>query len=458
MDKLMTDESKPIALSGAFITSHAQQQQYSANSVMQCNNSDKTGPSPSFLYTCNNKIPSCQAFLMFKTKPPYISVPSISNLTSSDPSELSRINNISISTVLPTDTAVIIPVTCSCSDKYYQANTSYISRPVDNTYFTIANNTYQGLTTCNALKRENRYGEFDLFPGLKLQVPLRCACPTEKQAANGTKFLLTFLVTWNDTVPKISDKFNVSAESVAIANGFSNEDPILYPFTTILIPLSTEPLFFQTTSISYPNIQPRKKHKTSYKGLYVGIGIDVANGLDYLHNFTFPAYVHKNISSRNILLNRDLRAKIANFSLARENGNTNTSRVVGEKGYMAPEYIQDGKVTPKIDVYALGVILLELITGREAVLFRGGEEVLLSETVVSAMDGTEIAELIDPRLQVMHPLGYIIDHTELALRLLKLSVACLAKEPVNRLSMAEVVSALMKIQLDVYNSQNLYTE
>lgn len=58
----------------------------------------------------------------------------------------------------------------------------------------------------------------------------------------------------------------------------------------------------------------------------------------------------------------------------------------------------------------------------------------------------DVNGLIDPRLQEKHPLGYAIDQSELALRFLKLSVACLAPEPVNRLSMDDVVKALMKIQ------------
>lgn len=587
-------------------TSHGQQL-YSGNSVMSCDVSDETGPSPAFLYTCNDEKPSCQAFLMLRTQPPHVSLSSISNFTSSDPMEMARINNITSSEILPPDNVVFVPVRCSCSGQYYQANTSYVYNSSNETYFTIANVTYQGLTSCNALKRENPYGELDLVTGLNLQVPLRCACPTKEQIASGTKFLLTFLITWHDSVAEISRKFNVSEESVAAANGFAVENPKIYPFTTVLIPLATEPQGAQLrwsfpTSFPYSAVSHMKKYRwlcvgvgtgaalavscfllllsllhcrrkqtteasprlknrlpekfldkvvgigetlkiykydeveaatdsfspqkrlseSIYHGILRGnsvavkkastdvskeikilgnlnhfnlislygvcehagdfylvyefleegslkdwlcressafshswnnrilIALDVANGLDYLHNFTAPAHVHKDINSRNILLNRDLRAKIANFSLARENGNTHSHSscaVVGERGYMAPEYIQALEVTPKIDVYAFGVVLLELITGKEAVFLQHGEEVLLSEAVMEA----DINGLVDPRLQVKHPLGHVIDQSELASRLLKLSVACLAPEPTSRLSMAEVVQALMKIQPDIYN-------
>ncbi|KAL1556995.1 protein LYK5-like [Salvia divinorum] len=595
------------------------QQQYSGNSVMNCEASDETGPSPAFLYSCNDQRHSCKALLMFRTQPPYVSVSSIANLTSSDPKEMARLNNITTSEILPPGSAVFVPAMCLCLGKYYQANTSYVYKCTNETYFTIANQTYQGLTSCNALKRHNPYSEVKLIPSINLRVPLRCACPSEEQISNGTKFLLTFLIAWHDSVANISKKFNVSAKSVAAANGFATEDPIIYPFTTILIPLKTEPqasnlrwLFstsFPYAAVSHTkpsrwisvgvgsgaalavfcflallgflhfkrvsaarvsremkdglpehfldkvvgigeslkiykydeleaatdNFSPQRRLSESiYHGILRGnrvavkktrtdvskeikilgnlnhfnlinlygvcehhevfylvyeymeegslknwlcgetsacvhswnhrflIALDVANGLDYLHNCTSPAYVHKDINSCNILLNRELRAKITNFSLARDNGKSHSGSVVGEKGYMAPEYVEAGEVSPKIDVYAFGVVLLELITGREAVLVQDGEESFLSEVVISIIDKTHMTDtvngLVDPRLQVKHPLGFAIDQSELALRLLKLCAACLAPQPTRRLSMGEVVNALMKIHPDVYNPQSFSIE
>lgn len=191
--------------------------------------------------------------------------------------EMARINNITDSEILPPDNVVFVPVTCSCSGQYYQANTSYVYNSPSETYFTIANVTYQGLTSCNALKRENPYGILDLVLGLNLQVPLRCACPTKEQIASGTKFLLTFLITWHDSIAKISRKFNVSEESVAAANGFAVENPKIYPFTTVLIPLATEPPGAQLrwsfpTSFPYSTVP----HVKNYKWLCVGVGTGAA--------------------------------------------------------------------------------------------------------------------------------------------------------------------------------------
>ncbi|KAL2504135.1 Protein LYK5 [Abeliophyllum distichum] len=82
----------------------------------------------------------------------------------------------------------------------------------------------------------------------------------------------------------------------------------------------------------------------------IRIALDVANGLLYLHNFTKPAYVHSNIKSSNILLDVKMRAKIANFSLARTSGTGEeteeiTTQIVGTKGYMAPEYLETDPMT-----------------------------------------------------------------------------------------------------------------
>ena len=94
--------------------------------------------------------------------------------------------------------------------------------------------------------RENLYHQLNLIPNMVLQVPLRCACPTTNQIANGTMYLLTYLVNWDDTIPDIVDRFHVSTKSILEANGFPDENPNLTPSTTILIPLPTEPSSSET--------------------------------------------------------------------------------------------------------------------------------------------------------------------------------------------------------------------
>ena len=190
----------------------------------------------------------------------------------------------------------------------------------------------------------------------------------------------------------------------------------------------------------------------------IQIALDIAHGLNYLHSFTEPGYVHKNIKSSNILLNRDMRAKIANFGLAgpatgqvqtTSRSSQTTSQVVGTRGYVAPEYLANGIATPKIDVYAFGVVVLELMSGKKAVIGKeNGRQVLLSKTIVEIMERdhnteAELDSLID------HCLKEDPRYTEFAIRVAKLGVACLKLEPETRPTMGDVISTLSKIQADL---------
>lgn len=190
----------------------------------------------------------------------------------------------------------------------------------------------------------------------------------------------------------------------------------------------------------------------------IQIALDVANGLHYLHHFTEPPYIHMDVKSSNILLNSDLRAKIANFGLARaammETSSGELARdVVVTRGYMAPEYGKAGPVTPKVDVYAYGVLMLELITGKDANFIQDGMEELLSAAIVSTMEAknpeAELSLLVDPTLDGNNG-------TDVLLRMAELSVACLTQEPARRPTMWEIVSTLLKIPADLERTESFY--
>ena len=418
----------------------------------------------------------------------------MSNLTSSDPEELARINGATLLTVFQTGKEVIVPVNCSCLTRgYYQAETKYVLSALPTTYFKVANDTFQGLSTCDSLKRANPYGELDLHAGMELHVPLRCACPTWHQAKNGTKYLLTYSVNWGDSISSIATRFNTTTGNLLDANGFPTQTPTLFPFTTVLIPLPSEPVIstiivsndppnytsphpastskgiksksifhiavatagvsililrvilslvflfrkrserffkggrrckrkrvtsedirveiasiehlskvyrFEEIKEATENFSPKNRIKGCvFRGVFgngkdifavkrvrrdasmevnllkrvnhfnlikpqgycenegcfylvfefmesgslrewlskdksmkhhslakrIQIALDIANGLRYLHNFIEPCYMQKDINSGNILLNKDLRAKIANFALAEESERRITS-------------------------------------------------------------------------------------------------------------------------------------
>ncbi|KAL0561968.1 hypothetical protein IC582_002414 [Cucumis melo] len=103
------------------------------------------------------------------------------------------------------------------------------------------------------------------------------------------------------------------------------------------------------------------------------IAVDVARiptayiirGLEYLHEHRNPPVVHRDLKSSNILLDSDFNAKLSDFGLTVNLGAQNKNiKLSGTLGYVAPEYLLDGKLTDKSDVYAFGVVLLELLTGK----------------------------------------------------------------------------------------------
>ncbi|XP_027332467.1 probable leucine-rich repeat receptor-like protein kinase At5g49770 [Abrus precatorius] len=101
------------------------------------------------------------------------------------------------------------------------------------------------------------------------------------------------------------------------------------------------------------------------------VALDIARGLDYLHERVNPPIIHRDIKSSNILLDERLNAKVGDFGLSKpmvdfEKDHV-TTQVKGTMGYMDPEYYTSQHLTEKSDVYSYGVLMLELITARRPI-------------------------------------------------------------------------------------------
>ncbi|KAL8156822.1 hypothetical protein AgCh_001799 [Apium graveolens] len=183
------------------------------------------------------------------------------------------------------------------------------------------------------------------------------------------------------------------------------------------------------------------------------IALDSARGLEYIHEHTNPAYIHRDIKSANILLDKNLRAKVADFGLTKlvkvGTGFLQT-QLVGTFGYMSPEYSQRGVVSTKIDVYAFGVVLYELISAKEAVVeysedsateinedsTRAMALVAMFEEVMNQPNpSTDLQKLVDPRLGENYPMDSVCEIAQLA-------KACTLQNHLLRPSMRSIVVAL----------------
>ncbi|KAF0900008.1 hypothetical protein E2562_026249 [Oryza meyeriana var. granulata] len=195
----------------------------------------------------------------------------------------------------------------------------------------------------------------------------------------------------------------------------------------------------------------------------VQIALDSARGLEYIHEHTVPVYIHRDIKSANILIDKNYRAKVADFGLTKltEVGGTSMptgTRVVGTFGYMPPEYARYGDVSPKIDVYAFGVVLYELISAKEAIVRSTDSAsdskglVYLFEEALNSPDPKEgLQTLIDPKLGDDNPIDSILKLTQLA-------KVCTQEDPKLRPSMRSVVVALMTLSStsEFWDMNNLY--
>ncbi|KAL9143720.1 hypothetical protein ABFS82_14G252700 [Erythranthe guttata] len=100
------------------------------------------------------------------------------------------------------------------------------------------------------------------------------------------------------------------------------------------------------------------------------IAIGTARGLRYLHeDCRVGCIIHRNLRPNNILLTHDFEPLVADFGLARLHSECelyDRNQTVGSSWHLAPEYFNGGKMTEKVDIYAFGLVLLELITGQRA--------------------------------------------------------------------------------------------
>ncbi|KAL5809050.1 hypothetical protein ACOSQ3_029741 [Xanthoceras sorbifolium] len=124
----------------------------------------------------------------------------------------------------------------------------------------------------------------------------------------------------------------------------------------------------------------------------------IAAGLLYLHEEWEQVVIHRDVKSSNVLIDAEMNARLGDFGLARlydHGGMSHTTNVVGTIGYIAPELTRTGKASASSDVFAYGILLLELATGRRPI---GSSDFLLVEWVSECQQLGQILDTVDPSL------------------------------------------------------------
>ncbi|GMH20641.1 hypothetical protein Nepgr_022482 [Nepenthes gracilis] len=173
------------------------------------------------------------------------------------------------------------------------------------------------------------------------------------------------------------------------------------------------------------------------------VAIGIAEAIAYLHHGTERCIVHRDIKPSNILLSSKKRPKLCDFGLATWTPAPSVpflcKTVKGTFGYLAPEYFQNGKVSDKTDVYAFGVVLMELITGRKPIDAKKppGEENLVQWAKPLLDQGTTpIENLRDPRAKLTPKSSAQIT------RMARAAAACVKCEESCRPAIDEVIALL----------------
>ncbi|XBI76290.1 hypothetical protein VPH35_069548 [Triticum aestivum] len=535
-------------------------------------------------YTCSDNSsssPACATYVAFRSDLPSYGFPvTVAYLLNASAPAIAAANDVPGASRVRNNTLLLVPVPCACTAAgRYQHGAAYVVQFRDETYFSIATETYQGLSTCQALMAQNPVRDSDIYPGVALTVPLRCACPSAEQAAAGVRFLVTYVLDWDDYSFTVAQRFRADYQALLHANNI-DEDTTVYPFTTMLVELDDELLELpeppapppapasdlvptarsgessrwwvtvgvgagcsalalgrhgdgntNTTPLQAPaqralmwptsltvhdygdleratsgfSEEQRIGNSSVYRAVINGGAAAVkrvsvlgrlnhsslirlsgicmhggnmymvfefaekgalsdslhpacAGGLNYLHNYTDPPYVHRNLKTSNILLDACFRAKLSNFGLARaitvdadaeDGGLWMTRNVVGTQGYQAPEYVEHGLIGPQLDVFAFGVVLLQLLSGKEAAVALNGDGgpendgkvVLLWEEAerlgrLSEDDLLDrVTAFIDGRLDGQYPL-------DVAVAMLALALRCVARQPRARPPIAKVLLSL----------------
>ncbi|VYS60920.1 unnamed protein product [Arabidopsis thaliana] len=185
---------------------------------------------------------------------------------------------------------------------------------------------------------------------------------------------------------------------------------------------------------------------------------DVASALLHLHQEWVQIIIHRDIKPANVLIDHEMNARIGDFGLAKlydQGLDPQTSRVAGTFGYIAPELLRTGRATTSTDVYAFGLVMLEVVCGRRMIERRAPEnEEVLVDWILELWESGKLFDAAEESIRQEQNRGEI----EL---LLKLGLLCAHHTELIRPNMSAVMQILTGVSqlpdnlLDVVRAENL---
>ncbi|KAI4351444.1 hypothetical protein L6164_005813 [Bauhinia variegata] len=202
------------------------------------------------------------------------------------------------------------------------------------------------------------------------------------------------------------------------------------------------------------------------------IATDIAHGLDYIHHFSGlnSNFIHNHIKSSSIIITENLSARLCHFGTSELCGEvvgegwsgsysarlkelkrfgSQVTKLAGTRGYMAPEIQTTGVATQKSDVYAFGVVTLELLSGEEVLKHEfddgtgsGYRKVSVVATARRALeDDGGVRKWVDKRLKDSFPV-------EVAKKMIQIGLECVEEDPNQRPDMGRVAVSVSKLFLE----------
>ncbi|KAG7561465.1 Protein kinase domain [Arabidopsis thaliana x Arabidopsis arenosa] len=156
---------------------------------------------------------------------------------------------------------------------------------------------------------------------------------------------------------------------------------------------------------------------------------DVATALLHLHQEWVQVIIHRDIKPANVLIDQEMNARLGDFGLAKlydQGFDPETSKVAGTLGYIAPEFLRTGRATTSTDVYAFGLVMLEVVCGRRLIERRAPKnEEYLVEWILELWENGKIFDAAKEsirqeqnrgQLELVLKLGVLCSHQAASIR------------------------------------------